>query len=235
MKKKKSPKKDSHPPPVAPVAVEQEDLQGHPLPVAPVDVEEDDHESLQFAGEHPNVAHEDCEAPRPRSSRATQIISPLLPSPMPADSYPPLNDFQVRVLNAHKHKPAPVPPPTRYVQSHFEGPSPLPRASTPTLQDIADGDSDKSDSEESRCTPGASDADDSGSELEGTQRRIAKKVWDDDDGSDSEHEAARRRVAQKVWDDDNGPSPLRNETGHPDYVPLPGQQSYMRAGRKYWF
>ncbi|KAJ7716046.1 hypothetical protein DFH07DRAFT_785490 [Mycena maculata] len=29
--------------------------------------------------------------------------------------------------------------------------------------------------------------------------------------------------------------PLLNATGHPDYVPLPGQQPYVKQGRRYWF
>ncbi|KAJ7062987.1 hypothetical protein B0H15DRAFT_807852 [Mycena belliarum] len=29
--------------------------------------------------------------------------------------------------------------------------------------------------------------------------------------------------------------PLLNPTGHPDYVPLPGQQPYFKQGRRYWF
>ncbi|KAJ7106117.1 hypothetical protein C8R43DRAFT_1140604 [Mycena crocata] len=29
--------------------------------------------------------------------------------------------------------------------------------------------------------------------------------------------------------------PLLNPTGHPDYIPIPGQQPYFKQGRRYWF
>ncbi|KAJ7921968.1 hypothetical protein B0H13DRAFT_1866208 [Mycena leptocephala] len=41
---------------------------------------------------------------------------------------------------------------------------------------------------------------------------------------------------EHAWEGDTeAEGPLLNPTGHPDYVPQPGQQPYFKEGRRYWF
>ncbi|KAJ7065913.1 hypothetical protein B0H15DRAFT_958486 [Mycena belliarum] len=56
---------------------------------------------------------------------------------------------------------------------------------------------------------------------------------DDDDAWDADTEKETSRTWTTLPDD--GLGPLLNPTGHPDYVPQPGQQPYFKQGRKYWF
>ncbi|KAJ7940755.1 hypothetical protein B0H13DRAFT_2299719 [Mycena leptocephala] len=58
-------------------------------------------------------------------------------------------------------------------------------------------------------------------------------IADGDDDAESEMDSD-----DDGWDADSerdGLGPLLNHTGHPDYVPQPGQQPYFKAGRRYWF
>ncbi|KAJ7829914.1 hypothetical protein B0H13DRAFT_2372262 [Mycena leptocephala] len=52
----------------------------------------------------------------------------------------------------------------------------------------------------------------------------------------SDSESRGESDEEVAWDRDNeDETPLRNRTGHPDYIPEPGQQPYFRDGRRYWF
>ncbi|KAJ7847059.1 hypothetical protein B0H13DRAFT_2362612 [Mycena leptocephala] len=55
---------------------------------------------------------------------------------------------------------------------------------------------------------------------------------EDDDGGEEEDEDSEGWDADTEREDKRA---LLNSTGHPDHVPQPGQQPYMRDGRRYWF
>jgi hypothetical protein len=51
--------------------------------------------------------------------------------------------------------------------------------------------------------------------------------------SEEEHAESDEELA---WEGDNkAERPLLNLTGRPNYVPRPGEQSYFKKGRQYWF
>ncbi|KAJ7106122.1 hypothetical protein C8R43DRAFT_1140610 [Mycena crocata] len=55
------------------------------------------------------------------------------------------------------------------------------------------------------------------------------------DRSDSEAEEQDSWWDEPETNENEQPlGPLLNATGHPDYVPEPGQQPYIRGGRRYW-
>ncbi|KAJ7752278.1 hypothetical protein B0H16DRAFT_1723624 [Mycena metata] len=78
----------------------------------------------------------------------------------------------------------------------------------------------------------AIDADDDGADsLEEDSENESEKS-DSDEPSYTGH---RITSIQRWWEYLDADGPLKNVTGHPDYVPERGQQPYFRGGRRYWF
>ncbi|KAJ7689748.1 hypothetical protein B0H16DRAFT_1752806 [Mycena metata] len=66
---------------------------------------------------------------------------------------------------------------------------------------------------------------------------IAVEDSPDEDESDDEPPYTGYRITgiDRWWEYLDADGPLRNVTGHPDYVPQSGQQAYIKGGRRYWF